>query len=480
MTDADRDRSEKLHTQEEGRRFLAGFYAALRALKFYPVENETVQHAIADFHQLAAGMAEREGSVELRVVGEFFFLNETRLRLDLNTYATFGNVSKVLHDHGIGALWVMSGVSKEEWPALFSVLLRKPAGEEPYAAFLQAIDGTPILHLDFKGESEVETPEDDDEEALAVAKRTYVRTVKVAKEVLTDVRLGKAVNVRKVKRAVQTIVDQVLSNEPSIIAMTTMRDFDEYTFTHSVNVCIFSLVIGQRLGMDKLQLYELGLGALFHDLGKMSIDPDIINKPKGLTDEEWAIMKEHPTEGLLRLFDLKGFPDVPYRQMLIAYEHHMKADGSGYPGTKRPRQVGLFSRIVSVADAFDAATSVRSYQYEPWPADEVLKEMRDSPRRGFDPLLVKALINATGVFPVGTLVILDSLEMAVVSQTNRDPMHVHQPKVVVISDSMGVPRPIPYTIDLSEVDDGTGQPKAAIIKTTDPQKYGIKVSEYVT
>ena len=479
MSDQSSERAAQLRTQEEGRRFLAGFYASLRALKFYPVENETVQHAIADFHAFVSDLVEREGSVELRVVGEFFFLNETRLRLDMGNYSTFGNVGKVLRDHGVGAVWVKEGVGQGEWAPFFSVLLRKPGQTDPYEAFLRALEGTPVEHLEFKAESEVESPEDD-EEALLAAKRTYVRTVQVAKEVLTDVRLGKAVNVRKVKRAVQTIVDQVLSDEPSIVAMTTMRDFDEYTFTHSVNVCIFSLVIGQRLGLTKMQLYDLGLGALFHDLGKMTIDPEVINKPKGLTDEEWALMKEHPTEGMLGLFDLRGFADVPYRQMLMAYEHHMKVDGSGYPRSRRPRSIGLFSKICAVADAFDAATSVRSYQYEPWPADEVLREMRDNPRRGFDPLLVKALINATGVFPVGTLVILDTLEMAVVSQANTDPEHLHQPKVVVISDPMGVPRASPYTLDLSEVDDATGAPRAAIIKTTDPQKYGIKVSEFVT
>ncbi len=477
---APRDRSQQARIQEEGRRFLTGFYAALRALKFYPIENETVQTALAEMHNFVTGLLERDGNVELRVVGEFFFLNETRLRLDLSNYSTFGHVSKALQDHGIGAVWVFQGIGPEEWAPFFSLLLRKPHPEDPYEAFTKGLDGAPINNLDFKAESEVQDPEEDDEEALMAAKRTYVRSVKVAKDVLTDVRLGRAVNVRKVKRAVQTIVDQVLSDEPSIVAMTTMRDFDEYTFTHCVNVCIFSLVIGQRLGLSKLQLYELGLGALFHDIGKMSIDPDIINKPKGLTDEEWAILKEHPSEGLIKLFELKGFADVPYRQMLMAYEHHMKVDGTGYPSSKRPRKLGLFSRIVSVADAFDAGTSVRSYQYEPWPADEVLREMRDNPRRGFDPLLVKALINATGVFPVGTLVILDSLEMAVVAQANPDPDHLHQPRVVVISDAMGVPRPETYSVDLSEPDPATGSPKRSIIKTTDPQKYGIRVSDYIT
>jgi len=278
---------------------------------------------------------------------------------------------------------------------------------------------------------------------------------------------------------VQGIVDQVLSNEPSIVTMTTLRDFDEYTFTHCVNVCIFSVVMGQRLGLSKLQLYELGLGALFHDVGKMRIDEDVINKEGKLTDEEWTELREHPTEGLLALFEFHGFADVPYRQMLMAYEHHMKVDLTGYPSNRRDRDPSFFSKIVAVADAFDAGTSVRSYQYEPWAPDEVLKEMRDNPRRGFDPLLVKALINATGVYPIGTLVILDSLELAVVAGVNEDPEEAHRPKVRVISDEMGVPLAEPRDLDLSEIDPDTGKPVRSIIKTTDPQKYGIRVSDYL-
>jgi HD-GYP domain-containing protein (c-di-GMP phosphodiesterase class II) len=303
--------------------------------------------------------------------------------------------------------------------------------------------------------------------------------VKVAKDVLGDMRLGKAVNVRKVKRAVQGIVDQVLSNESSMITMTTLRDFDEYTFTHCVNVCIFSVIIGQRLGLERLQLYELGLGALFHDVGKQRVGHEIINKPGSLTDDEWVVLKEHPTEGLLILFNMHGFTDMPYRQMLMAYEHHMKIDLSGYPTNRRAREPSLFSRIVSVADAFDAGTSVRSYQYEPWPPDTVLQEMRDNPKRGFDTLLVKVLITATGVYPVGTLVILDTHELAVVAQVNPDPEMLHRPKVRVISDPVGIPLSEPVTLDLATDDPNTGGPIRQIIKTTDPQKYGIRVSDYL-
>ncbi|MGD2068303.1 MAG: hypothetical protein PVI57_06415, partial [Gemmatimonadota bacterium] len=209
------------------------------------------------------------------------------------------------------------------------------------------------------------------------------------------------------------------------------------------------------------------------------ISQEVINKPGNLNDEEWAELREHPTEGLLHLFHMNGFTEVPFRQMLMAYEHHMKFDLSGYPENDRPREPTLFSRILAVADGFDAGTSVRSYQYEPWPPDEVLREMRDNPSRGFDPLLVKAMINATGVFPIGTLAILDTLELAVVSGVNPDPTRLHLPRVKVISDEMGVPLREPISVDLAEVDPATGAPYRQIIKTTDPQKYGIRVSDYL-
>ena len=218
-----------------------------------------------------------------------------------------------------------------------------------------------------------------------------------------------------------------------MVTLTTLRDFDEYTFTHCVNVCIFSVVIGQRLGLDKSQLYELGMSGLLHDIGKMRTGADIINKPGKPTEEGWLQIKRHPTEGLLLLFDMGGFADVPYRQMLVAYEHHMRIDMKGYPQHRRERTPRLFSRIVAVADGFDAATSVRSYQYTPKAPDKVLREMKENPQRGFDPLVVKALINATGVFPIGTLVVLDNLGLAIVSGVNQETLHL--PIVKQITDA---------------------------------------------
>ena len=347
-----------VNIQEMGGKLLTAIYVVLRSMRLYPLENVQVQQAIDDLHAQMVTFLDSEGAFELNISGDFFFLNEARLRLDLSNFSTFGNLASVLTSHGIGEVVVVPGVDREEWGPFLALFLANPE-DDPLPAFLDLLSQTPAEHIEVRPRAESQEPEMVERDALVEAKGTYAQSVKLAKDVLTGVRLGKAVNARKVKRAVQGIVDQVLDNESSMVTMTTLRGFDEYTFTHSVNVCIFSVVIGQRLGFTKLQLYELGLGALLHDIGKMRVDTEVINKTGGLTEEEWTQLKDHPTEGLLLLFEMRGFTDVPFRQMLVAYEHHMKIDLSGYPQNERTRELGLFSRIVAVADGFDAGTSVR-------------------------------------------------------------------------------------------------------------------------
>ena len=438
-----------------------------------------MQKALDDLHRSTQRILDREGEVDLGLVGDFIFINDVRIRLDLSTYAAFSVVSNSLSRHAIGTVLIQDGVGREEWPAFLSLLLQKPTdSDDRYKELVARLRATPIRHIEVGPERERPPLEEDENAAKEQAKRAYFQTVEVAKNVLGDVRLGKSVNARRVKRAVQSIVDQVLNNETSMLGMTALREYDDYTFTHCVNVCIFSVVLGQKLGLDKLQLYELGLGALFHDIGKMRISHDITDKPGALTEEEFEQMKQHTTEGMLALFDMHGFGEVPFRAMLMAYEHHMKRDLTGYPRNRRLREPTLFSRIVAVADGFDAATSQRSYQQVPFRPEQALKEMRDNPRRGYDPLLVKALINVTGIFPVGTLVILDTHEMAVVTAANPDPSRINQPIVKVIYDGMGRPISKPYTLNLGDEDPETGEPSRRVIKTTRPDKYGIDIGAY--
>lgn len=463
--------------QRRGRDLLFAVSGALRALQLYPLENQAVINALAELHAIAQDLLAAEEQLTVRFVGDFFFINDLRLRIDLQSYATYGAVGRALSRHGIGELEVFRGVDGPEWTALLSLVNTEPVAADPFGGFLERLGRTAVLHLAVGPDRESE-PDLRDNEARRVAKRAYAQTVAVAREVMTGLRMGKGVSLRPVKRAVQSIVDQVLSNEASIVGLTNLRDYDEYTFTHSVNVCIFSVALGKKLGLNKHQLYELGLGALLHDVGKVRMPVDLINKPGALTEAEFAILKEHPAEGLLQLFDMRGLAELPLRAMLMAYEHHMKLDQTGYPVSVRPRQPTLFSRIVAIADGFDAATSKRSYQSQPWPADKVLREMRDNPGRGFDPLLVKAFISMTGIYPVGSVVILDSFELAVVTARNPRAESVHQPIVQVIYDALGIRLDPPRTLDLAETDPSTGRPLRSIIKTTDPERYGLHVGDY--
>ena len=463
--------------QRRGRDLLFALAAALRSLQLYPLENQTVVGHLAELDEIAGELLAGEDQLTVRYVGDVFFVNDVRLRVDLQSYATYGTVARALQRHGIGELEVFRGVGIPEWTAFLTLVLAEPDPEDRFGAFLERLGRTAVLHLSVGPDRESE-PDPRDDESRRMARRAYAQTVAVAREAMTGLRMGKGVSLRPVKRAVQSIVDQVLTNETSIVGLTTLRDFDEYTFTHSVNVCIFSVALGKKLGLHKHQLYELGLGALLHDVGKSRMPLELINKTSALTAEEFGVLKEHPAEGLLAMFEMRGLSELPLRAMLMAYEHHMKVDQTGYPVSRRPRDPTLFGRIVAVADAFDAATTKRSYQAQPWPPDRVLREMRDNPQRGFDPLLVKAFISMTGIYPVGSVVILDSFELAVVSARNPRSEAMHQPVVQVIYDSMGVRVDPPRTLDLSETDPATGRPLRAIIKTTDPERYGIHVGDY--
>lgn len=461
--------------QRSGRDLLFALHAALRALKLYPLENQAVQKALSEVYEISRRVSHEDGGLLLRYVGDFCFINDLRLRVDLASYATFGAVGRALHGHEIGFLEADADAQREEWTAVLSLLLQDPDPNDPFGMFAERLERTSVQRIRVAPVTD-SPPQRGSEDAKQEAKNVYAESVSVAREAMLGVRMGRAVSIRRVKRAVQKIVDQVLNNESSILGMTVLRDYDQYTFAHSVNVCIFSIALGKKLGLGKVELYELGMGALMHDIGKVRMPIELTNKAGHLEEGEWEQIREHPTEGLLTLLEMRGMGEIPFRTMLTAYEHHMKIDQTGYPRSVRPRDPTLFSRIVAIADGFDAATTRRSYQEDPWLPDAVLREMRDNAARGFDPLLVKAFISMTGFYPVGSLVVLDTFELALVTAANQD--KPHQPLVKVIFDEMGIPLMPPVVLDLTETDPATGSPRRAIIKTTDPEKYGINVKEY--
>jgi HD-GYP domain-containing protein (c-di-GMP phosphodiesterase class II) len=463
-----------------GRDFLVVLYTAFRSLKLYPLENAQVQRALDDLVATTKQLLDVEREIELRLQGEFIFVNSTRLRLDLDNYASFSHILGVLRQCGIGAVRVDEGVDRGQLQTFVSLLLvyaaKEVTPEKVHELSKKLADGG-VTYITVDPPVEHEENVEDVERQKEAAKRTYARSVAVTKEVINSIRMGRTANVKKVKRAVQAIVDQVLNNETSLVGLTTLRDYDEYTFTHSVNVCIFSVALGRKLGFTKLQLYDLGIAALFHDVGKSRVPVEVLNKQSGLTDEEWRIMTAHPWLGVLTLFGLRGYGEIPYRGMIVAYEHHMKTDLTGYPKSIRPRELSIFSKIVAVADGFDAATSRRAYQTTPIQPDQVLKEMWENPRRGYDPVIVKAFINLIGIYPVGTCVILDTYEVGLVHAANADVAHVHRPVVRIVMSPEGAVQHPGVLVDLSQQDAQGNYPRT-IVKVTDPLRLGINVGDY--
>lgn len=473
------NRDDDAYLRRAGKAMILAIYAALRSIRMYPLENAAVQMAADELATLAGEMIAHEQEIEIRVSGEFVFVNAVRLRLDLDNYASFNHLLSVFRAAGLGSLQLRATPTTRDWQRFLALLLQ-PSTDPPPVRFTtihSRIDEQGLTVFDVGEPAAQPIDEDAEERSKEVAKKTYAQSVAVTKDLMTSMRLGRTSNIKKIKRVVQGIVDQILNEETSLIGLTTIRDYDEYTFTHSVNVCIFSVALGKRLGLGKVQLYDLGMAALFHDIGKSRVPADVINKAGGLTDDEWRMVAAHPWLGALALFSLRGQHALSLRAMIVAHEHHMKLDLTGYPRPVRPRTMSIFSKIVAVADGFDAATSRRSYQTTPLGPAEVLAEMRDNPRRGMDPVVVKAFINLTGVYPVGTLVILDTFELGIVHAVHPIPEMLSRPIVRVISDALGNLQHPGVLMDLAE-QGADGAYLRTIIKTENPERYGIRVGDY--
>ena len=465
--------------QRHARGLVVALHGALRAVRLYPIENTAVQKALAELDSAVARVSTEDGECDVRRAGDFVFVNDTRVRLGLDNYAAVAYVLGLLRDAGIGTVRVVGRPPVRAWVVLLA-FLQAPPLEYPEEVRLeqleQRLQAAGVTAFTF----EAPTDGAGDEDALDArerARQTYVRSLDVTREVMTAVRLGRSPSLKRVKRAVQQVVDAILTDPASLIGLTTLREFDDYTFVHSVNVCILSVALGRRLGLQKTQLLELGIAALLHDIGKSRVDPVVLNKRGALDEAERATIQQHTWRGVLALFALPVGSGRPWRAMTSAHEHHMRTDLSGYPAVLRPRRLGLLSRIIAVADGFDAATTTRVYQDRPWSPADVLHGMRDNARLGFDPVIVKAFINLTGIYPVGTVVVLDTFELGLVHAANPVESALSRQFVRVLSDPQGNLLPDPPVVDLLETDEA-GHYVRTIIRTDSPERWGIRVSDY--
>jgi uncharacterized domain HDIG len=274
----------------------------------------------------------------------------------------------------------------------------------------------------------------------------YGQAIGYARKFIDDVRAGKPFDFSEATPLVNGFIDSVFRNESAAAAIGRLKSFDEYTYTHCINVSILAVILGRKLGYAREKLEVLGIAGLFHDVGKATIPEAILNKPGKLTDEEMAVMRTHPLRGYKLLREQK---DIPVEVLRGCLEHHEKHDGSGYPRGLKGDAISDYSRLLAVVDVYDALTSRRVYK-EPMPPGKVLGMMYTWRVTDFHPNIVEQFIKSLGVYPVGSLVRLSSGDHAVV--VDHNPAAPLSPLVRIAFDQ--AMRPIGgSTQDLSGRDD---------------------------
>lgn len=279
----------------------------------------------------------------------------------------------------------------------------------------------------------------------AIARTIYNDTLKLSHKIASEARNG-IIDVDSAKPCIADIYSSLDRNHDALLGITKLRQADEYTYTHSVNVSIFAILLSKALGAPREIVLEIGLGALFHDFGKYYIPLEIINAPRKLTPEEFAVMKQHPSLGAQALTKLA---DPSSSLVKIAKEHHEKFDGSGYPQGLSGNAISTVGALASIADIFDALTSKRAYK-KPFPMSQALSIIYSLRGEAFAPTYVDQFVRVLGVFPFGTVVKLSDGRIGIVSQTATT--HALRPKVTIIFDRKGR-RIMAHEIDLVEETD---------------------------
>ncbi len=295
----------------------------------------------------------------------------------------------------------------------------------------------------------------------------------VVRQVMNDVRMGRSIESERVKRVVHSMVDSILRNPDALVSLTRMRSLDEYTFVHSLDVCILSLSLARHLNLSREEMMEVGIGALLHDVGKMRLPTQLLKKPDTLSENEWVEVRKHPVYSLEILESSQGIPDSAKQ---LALQHHERFNGCGYPFGLKGDTIGTYGQIVGIIDFYDAITTDRPYQKGIQP-HEAIRQIYEKGQGEFNRLMVERFIQCIGIYPFGTLVLMDTEEMGIVCGVR--PEALLRPKVLVIYRNSRTFYPEPFLADLTEKADHSSWYKRSIIMPLDPSKWNLCVDDYL-
>jgi putative nucleotidyltransferase with HDIG domain len=307
---------------------------------------------------------------------------------------------------------------------------------------------------------------------MAAIRQLYSSAVTAAEAAWeTAAREGKP-DVPAALHAVEGLADAVTQNRTALVALTAMRSYDNYTFTHMVNVSILTMGQARALGIEGRLLREFGLSALMHDIGKVRTPKEILQKPERLTDQEFVIMRRHPVEGAEIL---RRTPEMPILAPVVAFEHHLRLDGTGYPEGARRSALNLGTMICSIADVYDAMRSQRAYQ-QAFPTDRVLVVLKKDDGAQFDAKLVRRFVQLLGIYPPGTLVKLTSGGVAVVTRIHAPDPYRPRVKVLFAPDGTRYDAPIERNLWERNADGSTPD---SIVAPVEPSEYAVDALNFL-
>jgi putative nucleotidyltransferase with HDIG domain len=443
---------ERARLSEEVLRRLA---ASMRSSQLYAPGHPIVARSITSLTDALTMVLATTPSIAIGLVGDELVVGDTPVPRAADT---MGELMRRLHQAGIERIVFDRGVDSGEIASLVHSLLQADAGTEPSIA--GRLPHVRVGRLEV--ERRVETSG-----SMATFRSLYDDAVSLASRLWDGASAEGMPDADAARGMVESLAQAVAQNRTALMALTALKEYDNYTFTHMVNVSILTMGQARGLGIDGTLLRELGLAALMHDIGKVNTPNEILNKPESLTESEFEILKRHTIDGAEIL---RRTPEIPTLAPVVAFEHHLRADGSGYPaGVTRPR-LNLGTVLCGIADVYDAMRSQRAYQ-QAFPTDRILAVLKRNDGTQFDQHLVRRFTQLVGIYPVGNLVRLDSGEVAVVLQAYApDP---YRPRVRVLMGPDGAMLEQPYDVNLWESqDDGAGATRS-IQAPLDPAAYGI-------
>ena len=464
-----------------GIEFINRLYRLLKGSTLYDRKNFLIDRLTQDCLQAINPFIKSEGNLFLKIIQDNFFLNNNRIPVKADNYTFFKSFSKEMEKRWIGELEFSNEVSGKTLKDFVFILSPLEGNDESNYLHVQkwlesqGIQGIRVGKLEFFKDNK---PYADSEEQKQYAKEIYFRSIDLVKEVMEGVKSQKLLNIRKAKHLMQNAVNSIMQDESTLLGLANIKNYDEYTFNHSVNVAIYAIGLGERLGFPKKILSHLGMAGLFHDIGKTRIPSEILNKTEKLTSEEWTMIRAHPVVGAEIVMRVKEWGELSTRMIDAAFEHHLKYDLTGYPKLARKRNITLFGRIIAVVDFYDALIRPRVYRRYPYVSEKILGLMLEHAGKDFDPALVKVFINMIGIFPLGTLVLLNTNEIGIVVQIQEEPELIERPKVCLLYYTDGEYRK-GKIVDLKEMDEGTGTYIRSIVRTIDPNEYNIHVAEFL-